>query len=363
MQIIRKLKYILFLGFLLSLSSSFALAASVQYLRTQESGVTGTLQSRTPLVEYYIAPGDTMEIFVWEKPVELLPAEKAAPEAEEAGKEYKIVPGDGVEVFVWQNPDVSKVVIVDPDGRISYPLIGRFEVAGLTIKQLEDKMTEEMSRYIKSPQISVMIRTFGGEKKKEELTKKGNILGEMNPPKDVTVGPDGNISYPLVGRVKAAGLTPAQLETRLSEELSKYIKLAQVSIMMRTFTGNKIIILGQVAAPGIYTYQGDLNLLEAVALAGDFTDDARTDSIIVVHNNLTETPEVVRVNLFRAIHKGTSKPDVILMPNDVVYVPKTFIANFNKFLNDIQPSVDTAMSIFDWRKEIRAWYKHVAASN
>lgn len=369
MRIIGKLKYMVLLSFVLLSNASFALAA-VQLLRTQESGLTDSLQSRTPLVEYYIAPGDTMEIYIWEKPEEEPQAEKETPaeKKEETPKEYKIVPGDAVEVFVWQNSDISKDVVVDPDGKISYPLIGRFEAAGMTIKQLEDKMTEELSKYIKSPQISVMIREFGGEKKEvepekeKEKEKKVDILGEINPPRDITVGPDGSISYPLVGRINAAGLTPAQLEAKITEELSKYVKSAQVTVAMRKFTGYKIIILGQVGAPGIYTYQGAINLLEAVALAGDFTDNARTDSIIVVHNNLTENPEVVRVNLFRAIHKGTSDPDIILMPNDVVYVPKTFIANFNKFLTDIQPSVDTAMSIFDWRNEIRAWYKHTGPS-
>lgn len=359
MQIIRQLKYMLFLAFVLLLSPSYVLAASVQYIRTQESGLTGVLQSRAPIVEYYIAPGDTMEIYVWEKPKELPPAEKEVPGVkEEIGKEYRIVPGDIVEVFIWQNSDISKDVIVDPDGKISYPLIGRFNVGGLTIKELEDKMTREMSKYIKSPQISVMIRAFGAEKKKEELGKKGSVLGDINAPRDITVGPDGSISYPMIGRIKAAGLTPAQFETKLSEELSKYFKLAQVSVIMKTFTGNKIIILGQVAAPGIYTYQGSINLLEALALAGDFTDDARTDSIIVVHNNLSENPEVVRVNLFRAIHKGTSKSDIVLMPNDVVYVPRTFIANLNKFLEELQPAVQTAMSFFSLRDNIMTWYKH-----
>lgn len=364
MQITGKLKYLIFFAFSIFLPISVAFAIDIQYLRTQEAGITSALESRTTIVEYYIAPGDTMDIFVWEKPKVIEPApletEKPAAKKGESG-EYTILPGDRIEVFVWQNSDISKNVIVEPGGMISYPLIGRVQAAGLTIAELEYKMTEEMSKYVKSPQISVMITEFGGkkEKEKEEVSKKTNILGDMNPPKDVIVSPDGYISYPLVGRIRAAGLTLAQLEAKLSEEMSKYIKSAQVSVMMRKFTGNKIIILGEVTAPGIYTYQGNLNLFEAIALAGDFTEDARTDSVIVVHNNVTENPEVVRVNLFRAIRKGPSKPDIVLMPNDVVYVPKTFIANFNKFLTDLQPSVDTAMSIFDWRNEIRAWYKHV----
>lgn len=176
--------------------------------------------------------------------------------------------------------------------------------------------------------------------------------------RDVIIRPDGKLSYPLVGTIKAAGLTIDQLQYELKQKLSQYIRSPEVTVSVKEFKGNKIIMLGEIASPGIYTFEGSINLLEAIAMAGDFTDEGKRESVIVVSDNLTEYPKVKRVNLFKAIRKGTSSEDILLKPNDVVYVPRRFISDFNKFLNDIQPTVDRAMSVFDWRRELRTWYRH-----
>lgn len=360
MKNIRKLAIIFLVSNLITLGiSHHILAASGEYLRTRSGSLaadqtTALAGSGGPSIEYFVAPGDSMEIFLWRA----AESKEIAPSGSETSKagttpninDYIVVPSDILEIFVWQNPDLSKDIIVGPDGKISYPLIGRFLAAGLTIEQLETTMRDALAVYVKFPRVSIMVKEFGG------LGPQKNAL--ENPPKEITVGPDGEVSYPLIGRFKIAGLTLTQLEAKMSEELSKYVRDTRVSVVMKKFTGNKIIVLGEVEYPGIYSYQGSINLIEAVALAGDFTDAARTDSVIVVRGNLTLKPEVARVNVFRAVHKGTSKKDIVLNPNDVVYVPKRFISNFNQFLNDIQPSVNAAMSIFDWRNEIRAWYKH-----
>jgi len=163
--------------------------------------------------------------------------------------------------------------------------------------------------------------------------------------KEAIVGPDGKISYPLVGRIQAAGLTIGQLEDKIAEGLSKYVKYPKVSLMMKQFAGNKIIILGEVLYPGIYTYTGALDLISAIALAGYFNDRAREDCVLVVSGNFTGKQTVKRVNLAEILRKGDPKADIYLSPNDVVFVPKSFIADFNKFLNNLNPTINNAQSI------------------
>ncbi len=183
--------------------------------------------------------------------------------------------------------------------------------------------------------------------------------------RDVLVRPDGKLSYPLVGTIKAAGMTIDQLQQMITEKLSEYVRLPQVTVSVKESVGNKILVLGQVSYPGIYTFKGTINLLEAVAMAGDFTPDGRRESIMVISDNLTEHPKVRRVDMLTAIRKGTSSSDIILKPNDVVYVPRSTIADFNKFLNEIQPVLNTATTIFtagtnfsSVAKEARAWFIH-----
>jgi polysaccharide export outer membrane protein len=290
----------------------------------------------------------------------------AAEEDPSAGKEtpsveYFIAPDDEIDIFVWKNPDLTKIVTVEADGQISYPLIGRMQVAGLTASQLEDKIREKVVEQTKFVSPGDEIEIF--------------VWQNADLSKNVMVDPDGQISYPLIGRMQVTGLTISQLEKEITERLLEYVKhpqvsvtlkkfagrvsvtrkkyAGQVSVTMKKFSGNKIIVLGEVAYPGIYTYKGAINLIEAVGLAGDFTDKAHSDSVIVVRGNLKENPQVMRINMTKAITRGTSDARIILQPNDVIFVPKTFIANLNKFINDIGPIITTATNAIDLRQQIR----------
>ena len=320
------------------------------------------------VVEYYIAPGDTMEIVVLENPLaagEAPPPEPVLPKDKGSQKEYAIAAGDAIEILVWQSPDLSKDIIVGPDGKISYPLIGRFQAAGLSIDQLEATIAQGLSNYVKSPRVAVMIRSFAQEKEvaKKAEEKKESILDKIGASRSVVVGPDGKISYPLIGRIQAAGLTITQLEDAIAAALIKYVRAPRVSIMMTTFTGDKLIIMGEVYSPGIYTYYGKLNLIEALAMAGDFTPDARRDSVMVIHGNLTDAPEVTRINMSEIILRGTTDVDVMLRPNDVIYVPKSYIASFNKFLSNIAPSISAATSFMNLRQTApHGWHTNQKSS-
>lgn len=201
----------------------------------------------------------------------------------ESKVEYYIAPEDKIEIFVWQNPDLTKDIIVGPDGQISFPLVGRIMAAGLTIDQLEEKIRKKLSEFVKNPQVSVIVKEFSGD---------------------------------------------------------------------------KIVVLGDVNYPGIYTYKGGVNLIEAIALAGDFTDEAHRESVLVIHGNLTKKPEVRRINMSKVISRGTSKEDIILKPDDVVFVPRTFISNFNKAMNDISEVVSNATNMLSIRREIRRLQRH-----
>jgi polysaccharide export outer membrane protein len=176
--------------------------------------------------------------------------------------------------------------------------------------------------------------------------------------KEVIVGPDGYISYPLVGRFKAVGLTLNKLEEKLKIELANYIKFPQVSIMIKKFAGQKIIILGEVLYPGIYSYQGKINLIDAVALAGDFTKDAHQRSVLLVRGGFSGQPLVKRIDMVEVITRGIVKSDITLLANDVIYVPKTFISNLNKSMSDLSTILNNASTALDVRARVRTQTGH-----
>ncbi len=86
-------------------------------------------------------------------------------------KSYIIGPEDRLAVHVWREPDVSQVVIVRPDGRITLPLVGDVQAGGLTPQQLSGKITEELAKFLNRPEVMVSVLAV--------LSKKYFITGEI----------------------------------------------------------------------------------------------------------------------------------------------------------------------------------------
>ena len=77
--------------------------------------------------------------------------------------EYVIGPGDSLQIFVWQHPDVSTVVPVRPDGKISMPLVEDMLAEGKTPTELSRDLEQELGRYIKNPVVNVIVTSFIGQ--------------------------------------------------------------------------------------------------------------------------------------------------------------------------------------------------------
>jgi polysaccharide export outer membrane protein len=72
--------------------------------------------------------------------------------------DYRIGPGDILEISVWKNEDLSRIVVVLPDGTISFPLVGRFVAGGKTVEQLKNEMEKRLSRYVPEPEMTIIIQ-------------------------------------------------------------------------------------------------------------------------------------------------------------------------------------------------------------
>lgn len=133
--------------------------------------------------------------------------------------------------------------------------------------------------------------------------------------KEVIVRPDGRISFPLIGDVWSLGLTPRELNERLTKELSEYAKEPKVSVVVKQFAKPQAVLLGEVRIPGMYDVFGGQRLIEVLAKAGGLTEKAKSDSIFLVHQT-TDGPEILTVSLQDAITNNT-----VVDHMDLVYVP------------------------------------------
>jgi polysaccharide export outer membrane protein len=152
---------------------------------------------------------------------------------------------------------------------------------------------------------------------------------------EAIVRPDGKISVPLIGDVPARGLTITQLDNELTRRLSEYVRSPEVSISLKKIGGSKVVLLGEIVKPGVFSMSGQKTLLEAIGLAGGFTRDAVPSSIVLIRGGLVN-PHAERINLSKALKgKDFIRQNIILQAEDVVFVPKKFIADLNYFLTQI----------------------------
>lgn len=130
-----------------------------------------------------------------------------------------------------------------------------------------------------------------------------------------TVGDDGNIEIPFAGKVFVKDLTVDEIQYKIQEIMGEYLRQTVVYVKLGVFN---LTILGEVARPGQYQiYQSDINLFQALALAGNATDYANKSNIKIIH----QTPkgsQIVKVNMNDA--DILSSPDYYLKPNDIIYV-------------------------------------------
>lgn len=202
----------------------------------------------------------------------------AAPARQDSiGSEYVIGDDDELKITVWQNPDLDSEVVVRPDGRISFPLIGDLIAKGQTISQLCDTITLRLSEFVRNPQINISIKKMGG---------------------------------------------------------------------------SRIIILGEVGKPGIYTVTRAKTVFEAIVLAGGPSPHAVLSSVIVIRNVLTSQPQAQRLNLVKLFQNKNMSQNFVLQPEDVIFIPRRFIADVNYFVSQIIDPI--AKGVF-MGKEIRDW--------
>ncbi|MDD5450152.1 MAG: polysaccharide biosynthesis/export family protein [Candidatus Omnitrophica bacterium] len=155
----------------------------------------------------------------------------------------------------------------------------------------------------------------------------------------VVVRPDGFISFPLVGDIKAVGLTPPQLASNLKEGLSKLVRDPQVTVIVSGFGSKNIFVLGEVTKPGAYQFRGGISILDAISEAGGWKNSAVLNSVMLVRRVFAEQPEAYRLNVYAIIKNGDFSQNMALEPGDVIYVPKSFVANIGGFIENLKVNV------------------------
>jgi len=136
----------------------------------------------------------------------------------------------------------------------------------------------------------------------------------------VPVRPDGRISLPLINDVQAAGLSPQQLATSVSENLKKYLNGPQVTVIVTAINSQRVFVVGEVLRAGAFPMLPGMTVLQALSSAGGFTTFADVKKIHVVRLRNGKQIEIP-FNYRDVLKSENSEQNVKLEPGDTIVVP------------------------------------------
>jgi polysaccharide export outer membrane protein len=110
---------------------------------------------------------------------------------------YLLGPEDALEISVWKEPDLTKQLLVRPDGKITYPLIGEVQAAGRTVKQLQEEILKRLGKYVTDAHVTVILL--------KAQNYKVYVTGKVNKPGEFVTGKPVNVMQAIS---MAGGLTP-----------------------------------------------------------------------------------------------------------------------------------------------------------
>jgi polysaccharide export outer membrane protein len=153
---------------------------------------------------------------------------------------------------------------------------------------------------------------------------------ELN--RTVTVSPDGRISMPLVTPVMVADRSTTEVESALAQAYANTLIRPQVSVAVNKASSLKVFVAGEVTNPGVYDMPGDIDALQAVVMAGGFKVSAKREKVIIIRRSVGGQPMMRTADLRKAAFQALTADAVPLRRFDIVYVPRTAIANVGLFM-------------------------------
>ncbi len=149
----------------------------------------------------------------------------------------------------------------------------------------------------------------------------------------LSVGPDGRMTVPLLGPVSAAGRTIPEFTKDLEKAYASKLRVPDLDVVMRTYGSARIYVGGEVKTPGVLAMNGPIDVLQGVLMAGGFLPSARSDEVVVIRRRADHTPMLRTVDVRHLIGHADATDDFPLQAADVIYVPRSSVAEFDLFID------------------------------
>lgn len=188
--------------------------------------------------------------------------------------------------------------------------------------------------YIIQPGDQLQVLVFGSQGLGSVQTQGQPQTGTIQAlSQSLTVLSDGTITYPLIGSIVVAGLTPDAAGRRISDALSRYVKHPNVSVIVQKGTPATVKVIGSVDHGGQIELQSGDRLADALAKAGAGPTSQADLNHITLNRVVDGVPRVYNINLYKMLLNADYSANPVLQPGDLVYVPKAKQYNVANWIN------------------------------
>jgi polysaccharide export outer membrane protein len=266
-------------------------------------------------------------------------------------RKYMLSAGDEINVTIFPQAELSRRLTIPPDGRFFYPLGGEIDVKGKSLDDLRKFILDGFSKYKKTTlmpgdEISILVYRH------DELARR------------LIIPSDGRIFYPLIGTVELMGKSPEQVRETITDKFTKYLVDPQVTVDLVNsvvpqvvinpqvsaevvaYGGQKVFVLGEVNNPGVFLTDGSMGVIEAILEAGGPTLDAKQNNVLLIKKRGDKPkPELITLNLEGILNGNDPDHDIVLQKGDIVYVPRTFISDVDRFFGHLSNIISPLLGI------------------
>jgi len=274
--------------------------------------------------------------------------------------EYRFHTEDIIDIKFPYYPKYDQTITINPDGKIRLLLIGEVETyedvetpkgmekRGRTVADVERELKRRYGKYFKDADLTV---SFKAANIKIEELKKAITTAPRGQSRLMPVKPDGNITLPFIGDMRAFGKTIEELRADLNKAYEDIgIPELEVTAQILSVAPRKIYVMGEVYRPGVLEVDNMITLTQAIAMVGGKNTRADASKVLVVRRKNMAVPEGVVVDVERMLTasvttKGSGgmpfadskawSQDFWLDDYDVVYVPPSGLTNANDWIEKV----------------------------
>jgi polysaccharide biosynthesis/export protein len=268
---------------------------------------------------------------------------------------YRIAGGDAFTISVYDNPELSsrrEGMIVTPDGYISLNLAGPIKIGGLTIRDATKYIELKLSKFIRNPKVAIApVRIQSAN---------FTILGKVKGPNRYVLSNNARITDAIAmagglatgifngDSVEIANLRDSYLmrEGRIlpidfrkalyeGDMLNNIPMMNGDYIYIPSNLNTAVYVLGAVNKPSVIGYKKDLSILKALTFAGGMTVE-HSERALIIRGGVVN-PKVYQVNIDDIL--AGDGLDFALRPNDVIYIPKGYLSQYNDAVRKIVPTI------------------------